>query len=86
MNDIINPYQFIIQKLTAIETMLHNNTTTKTESSSKLEIISRQELANRLGISTRTIINLEKSKRIKCIKIGRLRKYVFSEVLNSMSK
>jgi excisionase family DNA binding protein len=45
------------------------------------EIIDRKELAKRLGVTYRTIINLENSKKIKGFKIGRLIKYDFNEVI-----
>jgi len=83
---LLHPNNNILDKLEKILNILNNIGSQKDNSKNISDIIDREELANRLGVSTRTIINLEKRNQFKSIKIGRLRKYVFSEVLHSLKK
>lgn len=57
-----------------------------TDAGGKPEIISREELLQRLGISEPTRIKLEKRGKIKSLNLGGSTKYDWTEVIKSLKK
>ena len=50
------------------------------------ELITREELAKRLKVTVRCIINYEKKKKIKPLRLGTVIRYDWKEVVKLMSK
>lgn len=50
------------------------------------ELISREELAKRLKITVRCIINYEKKNKLKPLRLGTTIRYNWEEVIKTMSK
>jgi len=49
-------------------------------------LISREELAKRLKVTVRCIINYEKKHRLKPLRLGSIIRYSWEEVIKSMNK
>lgn len=49
-------------------------------------LISREELAKRLNVTVRCIINYEKKNRLKPLRLGSIIRYNWEEIIKSMSK
>jgi hypothetical protein len=69
------------QLLDRLEALSHSNKTVNTQ-----ELISREELAKRLKITARCIINYEKKKKIKPLRLGTIIRYNWEEVIKIMSE
>lgn len=69
------------QLLDRLEMLFQSNKTVNTK-----ELISREELAKRLKVSVRCIINYEKNNKLKPLRIGTTIRYNWDDVIKIMSK
>lgn len=78
-----NPFEEIIERLERIEEAIR---VIQIKEAIKLEIINRDELCKRLGISEPTVIHWEKKGKIPCFRIGSNVRYNWSTVVESLEK
>ena len=69
------------QLLDRLEALSQSNKTVNRQ-----ELISREELAKRLKVTVRCIINYEKKNKIKSLRLGTTIRYNWEEVIKLMSK
>ena len=69
------------QLLARLEVLFQTNITVNTQ-----ELISRDELAKRLKVTVRCIINYEKKNKLKPLRLGTTIRYNWEEVIKLMSK
>jgi hypothetical protein len=69
------------QLLERLEVLFQTNITVNTQ-----ELISREELAKRLKVTVRCIINYEKKNKLKPLRLGTTIRYNWDEVIKTMSK
>jgi len=79
---MINPFDEILEKIDGLEQKfiaINSNTT-----SASIEIINRDELCRRLGITEPTVIRYEKKKKIPAIRIGSSVRYNWPAVVSAL--
>ena len=69
------------QILDRLEALYQSNRTLNTQ-----ELVTREELAKRLKCTERSIINNEKKKKIKPLRLGTIIRYNWEEVIKIMSE
>jgi excisionase family DNA binding protein len=83
MNSLNNPFEVINSHLLEILDRL-NNISANPPPVETIEIITQEELCNRLMISKPTVIRWVKKKKIPEIRIGSLVRYNYQSVINAL--
>ena len=78
--NLLNPFQSIFEKLESIEREVLNNRLQPIKHPQNVELVDRKELAKRLMMTERSIINLENRGEIKRIKFGKSVRYNWEKI------
>ena len=76
-----NPFEHILSELSEIKDAINKKTT---EPQKPLELIDRNELAKRLGVTLPTVIRYVRRKKIPEIRIGPNCRYNWFEVITAL--
>lgn len=82
MEQIFNPYEHLIRKIDSLIKTVNELSLRLENKEKEIEIIDRRELAKRLSVTQRTILNIEARGVIKPIRFGRVVRYNWSDFVN----